>query len=241
MKKAFLTLLFLGIVTAMSAQILQFELDGTVFQEGETIVCTNDEYGYGELIQHMQIRNLTSDNLSVFVGKEVVEDLDGTMNNFCWGSCFGFDTYLSPNPVRVSANSLNTDELSFHVIFGEELFGRVVMRYFAYEENNPNDRITIEVIFFKSNSGVDETPSVQFGQAYPNPATSQVHFDIQGANDDVNVVVYNLLGQEVKSQLVNSRQSRINISVNDLQPGIYFCSFQVNNEVVKTEKFIVKR
>ena len=45
----------------------------------------------------------------------------------------------------------------------------------------------------------------------------------------------------MKSQLVNSRQSRINISVNDLQPGIYFCSFQVNNEVVKTEKFIVKR
>ena len=59
-KKSIFTLLFVAAMGWVSAQSLQFELNGTVYQDGDAVECTNDEFGYGEYIQHMQIRNLTS-------------------------------------------------------------------------------------------------------------------------------------------------------------------------------------
>ena len=72
-KKSIITLLFLAAIGYASAQSLQFEYDGTVFYDGEAVECTNDEYGYGEFIQHMQLRNLTTNDLNVIIEKEVIE------------------------------------------------------------------------------------------------------------------------------------------------------------------------
>ena len=69
-----------------------------------------------------------------------------------------------------------------------------------------------------------------------------VYFDFKDNRaDNIKTVVYNLLGQEVKSQFISGSQGRISIPVTDFQPGIYFCSFFVNEEMVATEKFIVKK
>jgi hypothetical protein len=116
----------------------------------------------------------------------------------------------------------------------------VKANYSAYDRANPDEKINI-IVLFGPGAGTEEH-TIRLGQAYPNPASSQVHFDFsRNGNSNVNVVVYNLLGQEVKSQIASGNQGRISIAVDDLQPGIYFCSFRVDNEVVRTEKFIVKR
>ena len=242
-KKSIFTLMFLAVMGWASAQSLQFEWNGNVYAEGETIECTNDEYGYGEYIQHVQLRNLTSTDLDVIVEKEAIQDLDGAINFFCWGACFGPDTYVSPNPVTVAANTVTGEEaLSFHVLFDESLYGKVKMRYSAYDQNNPSERVTIVVVFNKSGEGVQEAASVRFGQAYPNPASSVVNFDYSlNAGDRASISVYNLLGQEVTKQQVNSLQGRLSLSVADLNDGIYFCNLFVNGSAVKTEKFVVKK
>ena len=242
-KKSIFTMMLLAVMGCWaSAQSLQFEWNGHVFGEGEEITCTNDEYGYGELIQHMQIRNNSSNPMMILIEKEVVEDMEGVMNTFCWGeNCYGPNVVISPTGCELAPGAVNTQELSFHAIFGE-LFGVVVMKYYAYEESNPNDRISIIVRFHKSGEGVHETANMRFGQAYPNPASSVVNFDYSlSATDKASISVYNLLGQEVMSQSVNSLQGRLSISVADLNDGIYFCNLFVNGCAVKTEKFIVKK
>ena len=241
-KKTIFTLMFMAVIGCVSAQTLQFELNGRVFEEGETIECTNDEYGSGEFIQHMQLRNLTSSDVNVIVEKDVVDNLAGTSNYYCWGQCFDQSVFVS-DPVEMQANSV-TDEyaLSFHVTFDEDVFGKVHMRYIAYDENDYAHRITINVIFNKSDVGVHETAAVRFGHAYPNPASSMVSFDYNlNAGDKASVVVYNLLGQEVMKQSVNALQGRFTISVANLNDGIYFCNLFVNGCAVKTEKFVVKK
>lgn len=242
-KKTIFTLMFLTVIGWVSAQSLQFEWDGHVYADGEVIECTNDEYGYGEYIQHLQLRNLTSSNLNVIVEKEEVENLEGAINFFCWGACFGPDTYVSPRPVEVEANTVTEEEaLSFHVLFDESIYGKVQMRYYAYDESNPSERVSINVVFNKSGVGVNENSTLRFGKAYPNPASSVVNFDYTlNPGDKASVSVYNLLGQEVKSQLVNNLQGRLSISVADLSEGIYFCNLFVNGCALKTEKFVVKK
>ena len=241
MKKGIFTLILMAVIGCVSAQTLQFELDGNVFYDGETIECTNDEYGYGEYIQHMQVRNLTSQPMNVLIEQEIVQDLEGVIKTFCWGMCYGPDTYVSPDPQEIAAGSLNTDELSFHALYPEDVFGDVIVKYYAYEERTPDQRVSIIVRFRKSGVGVVEnTHTMTMGQAYPNPATNTVSFNYS-FNGNLCAVVYNLVGQEVMRQELNANDGQLSFSVADLQGGIYFCTMLVDGRAVSTQKFVVKR
>ena len=240
-KKSILTLLLLAAIGYVSAQSLRFELDDIIYENGSTIVCTNDEYGYGEYIQHMQLRNLTSGDLNVIVEKEVLEDLGGTMNFFCWGQCFSYTVFVS-DPVTVAANSLNESDLSFHVMFEEPVYGKVKMRFYAYDEQHPEERIYIDVIFNKEDDGIsDYSRSIMMSQAYPNPARSTVRFDYSMPVSNATAVVYNVVGQEVMRQDINTFEGQLNLSVADLIDGIYFCSIMLDGKTANTVKFVVKK
>ena len=237
-RKSIFTLLMLSVIGFVSAQSLRFELNGTVFEDGTTIECTNEVYG--EFFQSMQIRNLTSNDLGVIIEKEVVEDLEGTMNYFCWGQCFLSTVFVS-NPVTIAANSLNSDDLSFHVMFEEDVYGKVHMRFYAYDENHPNERVSINVVFKKSGVGLnDNTHPMEMSEAYPNPASSVVNFDY-ALDGNLTAVVYNLLGQEVLRKELNASVGQMTFSVAGLQDGIYFCTLMANGQAWTTKKFVVKK
>jgi len=238
MKKTIFTLLLLAVGSLMSAQSLQFEYDGHVYENGETIICHFDETMF-EYVQHMQIRNISNQDLNVKVEREIIETVNDAITFFCWGQCLAPDNNVS-NPVAITANTLSDEAFDIHVSIPDGETGVVKVRYYAYDESDPNSKISF--LLLAGQNAETQEYTVSLGQAYPNPATSQVHFDFNcTGTSNMNVVVYNLLGQEVKIQPVNGSRGRINIDVNDLQPGIYFCSIQVNNATVKTEKFIVKR
>lgn len=240
-RKSIFTLMLMAVMGYVSAQSLQFEWDGHVFAEGETIECTNDEYGFGEYIQHMQVRNISSDPIKVLIEKEIIQDLEGVTNMFCWGLCFGPDTYVSPDAVEILAGSLNTDELSFHAIYPEDVYGDVIIKYYAYEERNPDQRISIIVRFRKSGEGVNETGSIYFGQPYPNPSNTTVSFNYDLSGSNATAVIYNLVGQEVMRQEINTFDEKMSLSVSELNDGIYFCSVMRNGQTLATVKFVVKK
>lgn len=240
-KKSIFTLMLLAVISYVSAQSLQFEWNGHAYSEGEVIVCTNDAFGYGEYIQKIQLRNLTSGDMNVIVEKEVVEDLEGTSNFFCWGQCFSPTVFVS-DPVLVEANSVtDTTALSFHTMFDEGVFGKVQVKYSAYDERHPEDAVTINVVFHKSGVGVHESSAVRFGQPYPNPASSMVNFDCNLQGSNATAVVYNLLGQEVMRQEINTFESKVSLPVASLNDGVYFCSVLCDGQTLSTVKFVVKK
>jgi hypothetical protein len=179
--------------------------------------------------------------MKVLVEKEIIQDLDGVMNSFCWGMCFGPDIFVSPDAIDIPAGEVNTDELSFHALYPEDVYGDVIIKYYAYEERNPDQRISIIVRFRKSGVGVTENAyTMTLGQAYPNPATNTVSFNYSfGGN--LCAVVYNLVGQEVMRQELNANDGQLSFSVADLQGGIYFCTMLVDGRAVSTQKFVVKK
>lgn len=238
MKKTFFTLVLMAVMGVLSAQTLQFEYEGTVYHDGQNIICPFDET-FQEYLQHMQIRNLTDADMDVVLEQYVIETAPGALIYLCWGLCAAPADTIITRPVPVTAQSLSTDELSFHVMFTEGETGVVSVVYVAYDANHPEESIAITLL---AGHGADVPEnSVSLGEAYPNPASSQVHFNYSfDGNSALNAVVYNLLGQEVKAQALHGNQGRLSIDVADLQPGIYFCSIQVNNTTVKTEKFVVR-
>ena len=73
-------------------------------------------------------------------------------------------------------------------------------------------------------------------QIYPNPAASQitVSYRIEG-NSDVDMQIFDATGREVRRVALAPSSNQINISVIDLNPGIYICRLQGHSQ-----KFIVK-
>ena len=239
-RKSIFTLMLLAVIGYVSAQTLQFELNGVTYENGETIICETEEYG--EYVQHFRVRNLAGFDQDVMLMKEVVQDLDGVMNYFCWGSCYLPETMVSPRPVTIPANTLCEEDLSVHAMYDEEVFGDVIVKYAIYDAANPDERVSVAVRFHKSGTGVSEQVRYELGHAYPNPATSTVRFDYElSANGNASVSVCNLLGQEVMRQNLDAMQGHVSFSVSELNEGIYFSNLMINGRIVKTEKFVVKK
>ena len=249
MKKSIFTLVFLAFMAFASAQTLQFEFDGRVYENNEVIICSEPSE-IGELMLEMQIRNLTNETIPVVVSKEEIKLIDGTENSFCWGiNCYGADTYES-RPYNLAGNAVSSsNELSFHhyldlTYSGDPAnfaVGTSVVRYSAYSSDDPDNKICLVVWFAYGAESINEN-QVVLGHAYPNPASSMVRFNYELPSvANASVSVYNLLGQEVLKQDLTSLQGQAVLSVADLTEGIYFCNLKVDGRTVKTEKFIVRK
>lgn len=248
-KKSIFTLAFLAVIGWVSAQSLQFEYGGHVYANGETVVCTHYDEDMGELLQEMQLRNLSTTSQDVMVKREIIQMVEGTQNSFCWGNCYAPSVDVSPRPQILEAGEVSAEGLlSFHQLIdpsysGNPIPGTSIVKYYAYPagQETEEDMICIEVWFAFNAEGIDENKIV-FGHAFPNPASSVVRFNYQlPATGNVSVSVYNLLGQEVMSQQLDALQGQAVLSVSDLTEGIYFCNLKVDGRAVKTEKFVVKK
>lgn len=247
LKKSLLILALTSLVGMISAQTLQLQYNGEVIANNSKIIYDDAPTGWGLMEFEMELTNLTDDFVHVIMEKEHVQIVEGTENYFCWGSCFEPGVMISERPVELAPNTTSgPGMLSVHYNLDPTYSGdpdnypagTTIVKYYFYTIENPDDKLCVEVWFAYNATDVAES-NISLGQAYPNPATNQVQFDVNTGNSSVTAVVYNLLGQEMKS--VVSSRDRISIDVNDMQPGVYFCSFFVNDEVIKTEKFIVKR
>ena len=238
MKKSIFTLAFLAVMAFASAQSLQFEWNGHVFANDEMVFCFDEEYG--EFVQHMQIRNLSGNDLNVIIEREEVSIAEGSVNYFCWGSCFS-PTVSITRPEPIAAGEVTGEEaLAFHYMPLEST-GSSSIRYYAYDQDVEDSRISI-VIVFNSSENVGENVFADMGSAYPNPASSTVHFNYElSVGAHASIVVYNLLGQEVLKQDLTGLLGQAVLSVADLTEGIYFCNLKVDGRTVKTEKFIVRK
>ena len=79
----------------------------------------------------------------------------------------------------------------------------------------------------------------------PNPASDHitVNFSIDGYQN-ITFDIRNNLGTLLKT-LLNKNYSTgkytEDLSINNLAPGIYYCTFQLGNEVIKTRKLLIMK
>ena len=109
--------------------------------------------------------------------------------------------------------------------------------------NNEADSVQI-IVEFKiepySNSIVDELTSNFISKAYPNPASDFVSFDFNfSPSSKAGIKLHNMLGSEIMYYELTSSNNKITLPIGSLIDGVYFWSFIVNDEVVKTERLII--
>lgn len=77
---------------------------------------------------------------------------------------------------------------------------------------------------------------------YPNPAFDYVDVDVQlnGTFSEVKIVIFNILGQEVKVHSLDNSLRTHRIDLRDLNPGMYPYQLVVDGKSLVTKKLIVR-
>lgn len=104
---------------------------------------------------------------------------------------------------------------------------------------NLEDSIQIKFRFdgqdcFLSN---EEEKSITFS-AYPNPATNNLNVQLQTNGNNVQLVLYNVIGEKVLVRTLNDGLNSIDIET--LNNGVYFYSVLKNNDVIETKKLVIR-
>jgi len=105
--------------------------------------------------------------------------------------------------------------------------------------------------FFSDSKGIHPTTEDSYlfksaqltvSHLYPNPAFDYVDIDVQvNANfSEIKLVIFNILGQEVKVVNLDSNLRTQRINLRELNPGMYPYQLVVDGKSLVTKKLIVK-
>ncbi len=228
----------------VATSALTFKYEGEAVEPGTINIVSdiNDSY---EIQFDLDIINTTDADINVVAQ---MENLTGIgMTYLCWGTCFMPGVFEATHSVAAGSEGI----FNGHVMFMDANSGEVLpvgtevkMVYTFFDERNPEQTYTFNVNFkYQTESIVDYNSADIFSNAYPNPANNTVSFDYNMPYDvnSASVAIYNMMGQEVVRQNLNLGGSRADINVSDLNEGVYFYSLIINNQTVKTNKFVVSR
>lgn len=116
----------------------------------------------------------------------------------------------------------------------------VIYTYYIYSGlGSLQDSIEIKFRFDAQDCFLtNEEQEIDFS-TYPNPASSDFNIQMTTNGADVDLMVYNILGETVMNEQMFDGLNNVNIE--SLNNGVYFYSILKNGKAVETKKLIVRK
>jgi hypothetical protein len=243
-----------GLVSAQSLQLLDHndvDISGGTHLEMGTAADLS--------VTKFHLKNLTSNPVDFAVKVELVyNDSQNPCSDLqvCFGSaCYLADESISGTQVIMSSGAPVAVNILGSAIYTDLKIGPFtscwadcatdssVWRVTAYVPSDPSDS-TSAIITWKCDvlASVDDDVVVSAFNVYPNPATDNltINYTVDGSVNNARMDVYDVLGQQVASHALNSNKGQINLSVDNLNAGVYFYSIKVDEKAIRTERVIIK-
>ncbi|NOU45757.1 MAG: T9SS type A sorting domain-containing protein [Bacteroidales bacterium] len=245
MKKIILSLSFLLFTVLAFSQPLILIHDDVELTNDAIVQIDSTLGGSGMAVVHILVKNNSSQEMFVKVRRTVIDTIPGSMNYFCWaGQCFSPDVYDSPSSEQIAEGATTGPDRFYADYYSGEQFGTTTMRYTFYNEFNPTDTASVIVNFNYGYASINDLlAKSKISNAYPNPASSKVSFnyDLPSQVNDASVKLYNIVGQEVKSENLLGNSGRLEMQLSNLNEGVYFMTLYLNKEAAKTSRIIVQK
>jgi hypothetical protein len=116
--------------------------------------------------------------------------------------------------------------------------------WFAFSNQNSwgaNYTQAVYAVYCDQGFGISDPQGLPEVTVYPNPARDilNIEFSDRWANEEVTITIHNILGQELRSMILNAGNERVIIDVGDLGSGIYLMNIS-SRDLRVTRKIIVE-
>ena len=136
-----------------------------------------------------------------------------------------------------------TDPLPDNIIFETTSYASNVPFIGTMTQDDIIDSYYIEISAATSTINQFDNTTFELQAVYPNPVMNQAKVQfISGLNADIVFKIYNLLGEEIESQLISSSRgvNTVNLNTSSYSEGIYLYSINNGNKVL-TKRMVVKK
>lgn len=191
------------------------------------------------------VKNVSSIPDTIKVSRTVYNLNGNDKTQFCWGGlCYLYTTNTSSLALTIApGDTVNYAENGFHAIFnsGIDCVTRMV-HYKFYNVNNYADSTGITLRYLCS-TGIDDllNHGGEISNAYPNPANSlfSIKYELKEFSKTGKILFYDMLGKQVKEVVLNDKHGTSKINVLELNAGIYFYSFVVDDKIISTKRMVI--
>ncbi len=193
------------------------------------------------LQESFDIRNNSDETVNVKVRRVETSVVEGSLNYFCWYQCYTPATDVSPTSIAIAPGESISNFYADYQPMGYS--GSSFIEYCFFDENNPEDEICVSIEYRVDQvTAINEADLVTVGNPQPNPAVdiTQIPYVLKENNRGAALVVYNIVGSEIKRQAVTGTSGNITLDVSDLQSGVYIYSFYNDNRLLASSRLVVR-
>ena len=243
MKKIITTIFFLSAaIVGMGQSIVLLDVNDNIITN-----TTVDEYvGFNSnVITDVHISNSTNVSRTYKCRRAILSMAADDSTQFCFGGlCYGFQTNIGSLTLTVAPHdTVDFSGNGFHCDFVSGSSN--VTRYVYYRFEDPANTTDSSFVIIKYNLllGVNEASNAvaNISNPSPNPSSSlvSINYNINSSSQKAKLVMYNLIGKEVKQITLNDKQGIAKINTEEMPSGIYFYSLLVDDKMISTKKLVV--
>ena len=144
---------------------------------------------------------------------------------------------------ELSSAAPTSSEIGLHqIIFKTTTYVSGVPLIGIITQNNTIDYYYLQVSGVTSTINQFDNITFELKEVYPNPVSNQAKIQfVSGTTENITFKIYNLLGEEIESQLISSSKgvNTINLNTSSYSKGIYLYSINNGNKVL-TKRMIIK-
>jgi hypothetical protein len=144
---------------------------------------------------------------------------------------------------ELSSAAPTSSEIGLHqIIFKTTTYVSGVPFIGTTTQNDTIDYYYLQVSGVTSTINQFDNTTFELKEVYPNPVSNQAKIQfVSGTTENITFKIYNLLGEEIESQLISSSKgvNTINLNTSSYAEGIYLYSINNGNKVL-TKRMIIK-
>ncbi len=225
------------------------EQGGSVALNGDTLKVSVDEnnqdyLNFGVIPIHIDVTNKNVNSIKIAITRVIISEPSQWSDQVCWGDgCYDAltDPYTTPNTGGFPAPTLDNG-VAFELkpqYDPKNVKGVGHYRYYLTAVDNGNTHVdSVDVLLSFGTNSIKTINEEGFKfNISPNPASDFVNIAIQNSNEELNLKIVDVLGNEILSDKIKGAKK---LDVSNLKSGIYFVTIISSDKKVVSRKMILR-
>lgn len=190
--------------------------------------------GSGEMVAEWPVTNISSSAVPIKARREIISEIAGSQNYFCWGVCYDVNTNVSVLSQTIQAQDTNFTFYAHYKPLGN--VGQTDINYCFFNTSNTTDMACHTVHYcYECTVGVvelkNQSLNLELQGANPIHGLTLMNYQLPTGQNQGKLYIYDLAGNQVKNATVKGNAGSVLLSSDDFAAGIYLIQVQSGKEV----------